>query len=153
MESVLYLVHVRHWPQLITFEPAAGHGLVDQPPHLLHGYLCMSCVSVCVCVFARVCVYVTGAAPLIAEARRLGMSVGIGSSGAPAKIRHNLSTCGLLGLVDDYHTVSAAYVQRVSVLVWHVQETFDQDVLRCSVGAVHRIDSLGRAIYDEDTLL
>ena len=41
------------------------------------------------------------------------MSVGIGSSGAPAKIQHNLTACGLQGLVDQDQIVSAAYVNRV----------------------------------------
>jgi dual specificity phosphatase 12 len=40
-----------------------------------------------------------GAAQLIARARQLGMVLGVGSSGAPAKIRHNLASSGLLELL------------------------------------------------------
>ncbi len=37
-----------------------------------------------------------GAAQLIARARQLGVVLGVGSSGAPAKIHHNLKSSGLL---------------------------------------------------------
>ena len=47
------------------------------------------------------------------EARALGLPVGVASSGAPAKIAHNLGSSGLGGLVEPDHVTSAAHVARV----------------------------------------
>ncbi|GAB4823746.1 hypothetical protein N2152v2_010792 [Parachlorella kessleri] len=51
-----------------------------------------------------------GAAELIRLAYRLGLGVAIASSGSPEKIRHNLSSSGLWGLVQEHLVVSAKYV-------------------------------------------
>ncbi len=51
-----------------------------------------------------------GAARLIRRAQAAGMSVAVASSGAPAKIHHNLSSAGLLPLLPPHVLVSAAHV-------------------------------------------
>lgn len=54
-----------------------------------------------------------GAEPLIRQAQSLGMPLGVGSSGAPEKIRHNLEGSGLAGLIPEHLIVSASHVARV----------------------------------------
>lgn len=53
-----------------------------------------------------------GAVQLVQQAAELGMKIGVGSSGEPAKILHNLTSSGLLPLFDAHFIVSAAYVGR-----------------------------------------
>lgn len=53
--------------------------------------------------------------PCLSQARRLGVVVGVGSSGAPAKIRHNLRSAGLNDLIPDNYIVSASEVRRACV--------------------------------------
>lgn len=52
---------------------------------------------------------------LIQEAQAMGLGVGIASSGAPQKIQHNLSSSGLLGLVEPQYVISASQVAKVRI--------------------------------------
>lgn len=45
----------------------------------------------------------------------MGLGVGIASSGAPQKIQHNLSSSGLLGLVEPQYVISASQVAKVRI--------------------------------------
>ena len=53
-----------------------------------------------------------GARELIQRAKEVGMGVGVGSSGAPEKIRRNLESSGLMELLDWEFVASASYVAR-----------------------------------------
>ncbi|KAG1663132.1 hypothetical protein FOA52_000654 [Chlamydomonas sp. UWO 241] len=54
----------------------------------------------------------SGASDVIMAAQAMGLSVGIASSGAPEKIKHNLCSSGLWGLIDESLIVSASHVAR-----------------------------------------
>ena len=51
-----------------------------------------------------------GVVPLIEKAKKAGLPIGVGSSGAPEKIQHNLKSANLKHLVPPEHIVSAHQV-------------------------------------------
>lgn len=81
------------------------------------GCICGWCISLAISFSFRrplqppqCCALFTGAAALIQKAKALGMAVGVGSSGAPSKIQHNLKSSGLDSLLDPKFIVSATEV-------------------------------------------